>query len=398
MNGGSDEQAGMTSPAEILSELIRVPSVNPAHSDNALITGERRMADALSLLLQKRGFAVERREDSGPERPAILAAAGSAQASRTLLFEAHLDTVGVDNMTIAPFDGFERDGRIYGRGACDMKGSTAALLHALTPARIEALVRRGVRLMVVGAPDEECGTKGATTLAANGVRADHAVILEPTRCIPVVAHKGAYWYDVLLHGRGGHGSQPQAGVSTNEALARLLPELLRAHKALQQMYTHPLLGQSTLNLGKITGGHIYNIIPDRTLVQLDRRVIPNEPPELFEQAVRHILDELMLEKRILGGSCQRVNDTPAFSTNPEAALPQTLLNAIEHVTGHRPACYGTSWVSDASPFSRVCGQTVVFGPGDITQAHTEDEFIEIAALEEGAAILARFLDVYGLDA
>jgi len=394
MNRGSDEQTDMKSPGEILCELIRVPSVNPAHSDNTSITGERRMAEALSQHLAERGFAVEFRTDSGPGRPAVVATAGPENARRTLLFEAHLDTVGVDNMTIPPFEGYVRDGRICGRGACDMKGSTAALLHALTPARIGALARRGIRLLVVGAPDEECGTKGATTLAANGLRADHAVVLEPTRCIPVVAHKGAYWYDLLLQGRGGHGSQPQSGVSTNEALARLLPELLRAHKALQNMHEHPLLGHSSLNIGKITGGHIYNIIPDKTLLQLDRRVIPNEPPELFEQAVLHILDELTKEKRLLGGSCRRVNETPAFSTDPKADLPQTLLQAIQDVTGTRPDCEGTSWVSDASPLSRVCGQTVVFGPGDIAQAHTEDEFIEISALEEGSAILGRFLDIY----
>lgn len=386
----------MTSPAELLRELIRVPSVNPAHSDNALITGEHRMADALSALLSERGFEVTRHEKHGPDRPAVVAVAGSADAPRSLMFEVHLDTVGVDHMTIAPFVGFERDGRIYGRGACDMKGSTAALLHALTPERIDALCQRGIRLMVVGAPDEECGTKGAATLAANGVRADHAVILEPTRCRPVVAHKGAYWYDVTLRGRSGHGSQPQSGVSTNEALARLLPELLRGHKALQKMHSHPLLGQSALNIGKVSGGNIYNIIPDLTRIQLDRRVIPTESPELFEQALTHLLDELKRENRILSGEWARVNDTPAFATDPDAALPQALLNAIESVTGARPPCEGTSWVSDASPFSRVCGQTIVFGPGDIAQAHTADEFIEIDELNRGAAILGRFLESYGL--
>jgi acetylornithine deacetylase len=273
-----------------------------------------------------------------------------------------------------------------------MKGSTAALLHALAPERVRASAARGIRLLVVGAPDEECGTLGATTLARQGIRADRAIILEPTRCRPVIAHKGAYWYEVTLEGRSGHGSQPQSGVSTNEALARILPEMLRAHKALQAMHPHPLLGQSTLNFGRIEGGLTYNIIPDRTVLQLDRRLVPNEAPELFENAVHHILDELVKEGRLLGGHCQLSNRTPAFATDPDSALVQRLQGAIAAVTGHTPAAEGTSWVSDASPFSQVCGETLVFGPGDIAQAHTADEFIDLEELNKGAAIFARFLD------
>ncbi|MCC5843958.1 MAG: M20/M25/M40 family metallo-hydrolase [Verrucomicrobia bacterium] len=381
---------------QLLRDLIRVPSVNPAHTSDPAIRGERRMADALQTLFTERGLVTERIDTPDPERPAVLGRADAPVPKQTLMFEVHLDTVGIDNMTLPPFEGILRDNRMYGRGACDMKGATAALLYALTPERIRALNARGVSLLIVGAPDEECGTKGAETLAASGVRADHAVILEPTRCRPVVAHKGANWYDIVLRGRSGHGSQPEAGISTHEALARILPEILRAHKALQQMHSHPLLGVSSLNIGRISGGHTYNIIPDHTLIQLDRRVIPTEDPALFEQAVQHILDELIREGRLLSGTVTRVNQTAAFATNPGDTLPQSLLDAVESVTGQRPACEGTSWVSDAAPFSTVCGQTLVFGPGDIAQAHTEDEFIDLTALETGAAILARFLDDYGV--
>lgn len=388
----------MSSPPlhHLLQELIRIPSVNPAHSADPAICGERRMADALAHLFSERGLVTTRLDHPDPDRPAILGRADAPGAVRTLMIEVHLDTVGVDHMTIPPFEGLLRDNRIYGRGACDMKGPTAALLYALTPGRIQALNARGVSLLLVGAPDEECGTKGAQALAARGIRADDAIILEPTRCRPVVAHKGANWYDLVLRGRSGHGSQPEAGVSTHEALARLLPEILRAHKALQQMHRHSLLGVSSLNIGRISGGHAHNIIPDHTLVQLDRRVIPSESPVLFEQAVQHILDELIREGRLISGTLSRVNQTAAFSTAPETRLPQSLLDAIEAVTGSRPACEGTSWVSDAAPFSTVCGQTLVFGPGDIAQAHTEDEFIDLTELETGAEILGRFLDGYGV--
>lgn len=379
---------------DLLAELIRVPSVNPDHQPAPGQGGERRMAETLSTLLQARGFDVQWLEAHGIDRPAIVATAGPENAVRSLMFEVHLDTVGVAHMTRPPFEGCVEGGRVYGRGACDMKGATAALLHVLDADRVRRVTEAGVRLMVVGAPDEECGTKGATTLAGLGIRADHAVVLEPTRCRVVTAHKGANWYDIALRGRSGHGSQPESGVSTLEALARLLPEILRAHKALRDMYVHPLLGRATLNIGHIEGGRTYNIIPDHALIQIDRRVLPEEKPEFFEQAVRHILDELIREGRLLHGACTRVQQNPAFATDPQATLPSALLDAIEFVTNERPACEGTSWMSDAAPFSRVCGQTVVFGPGDIAQAHTADEYIEIEQLERGAAIFARFLDQY----
>jgi len=387
----------MQTAAELLQFLIRIPSVNPAHAVEAELTGEKRMADALEALLRDRGMSVTRLEQLaglGPERPAIVATAGDASAPHSLLVEVHLDTVGVANMTLPPFEGYEENGRIYGRGACDMKGSIAAFLTALTPDRVQALCARGVRLIVVGAPDEECGTKGAMQLAAAGIRAEDALVLEPTRCQPVIAHKGACWYEILLKGRSGHGSQPEKGVSTNEALARLLPELLRSHKALQQMYPHPLLGQSTLNIGRISGGHTFNIIPDQTLVQLDRRVVPNEPPELFEQSVRHMLEECIREGRLLDGKFGAVNLTPAFATPAEAPLVRQLQQAIQRQTGSLPAPLGTSWVSDAAQFGRVCGATVVFGPGDIAQAHTEDEWISLESLTLGTQIFADFLDHY----
>ena len=379
------------SPAQILRDLIAVPSVNPAHSRDPSICGELRMAETLARLLAERGFSVEILDNYQPERPSVIAHAGPADGP-SLMFEVHLDTVGVDHMSIDPFQARIEEGRLYGRGACDMKGATAALLHALSPERVRAIAARGIRLLVVGAPDEECGTLGATTLAAQGIRADRALILEPTRCRPVIAHKGAYWYEVILHGRAGHGSQPQSGVSTNEALARLLPEILRAHKALQDMFIHPVLGCSSLNFGRIEGGHTYNIIPDRTLLQLDRRVVPNEAPELFENALRHILQELMRDGKLLSADCRLSSRTPAFATPADSSLVRQLQDAIHGVTGERPAPEGTSWVSDASPFAQVCGETLVFGPGDIAQAHTANEYITLEQLDQAAAIFARFLD------
>ncbi|MDF3128761.1 M20/M25/M40 family metallo-hydrolase [Kiritimatiellaeota bacterium B1221] len=377
---------------EILSLLIATPSVNPAHSHNPDITGEKHMAELFIQLFNDFGLEVEILYPIGPDRPAVIGRSQPARIRSTLMFEMHLDTVSVSGMTVDPFSPKIHDNKIYGRGACDMKGSMAALFYALNPERIQALADRGIQLMLVGAPDEEAGLVGATHLAAEGLRADHAIILEPTRCLPVIAHKSARKYQVDLYGRAGHGSQPKSGVSTNTALAQFLPGILNIHADLNQKYQHLLLGKSSLNLGKISGGDSFNIIPDHTQLLLDRRVIPNEPPHLFHDQVNQLLRTMIEQKILVGGDMHLHRQSQAFSTDEQSPLVKSLQTAITRVTGEPAPCGGTSWVSDASPFSTTCGQVLVFGPGDIDQAHTENEYIEISQLERGAAILGDFLD------
>jgi acetylornithine deacetylase len=376
---------------DLLTDALALPSVNPAHGDDPSLCGEERMADWLQAQLEERGLQVERLSPIGPGRPAVVGRNAPADPVRSLMIEVHLDTVGTSGMTVDPFKAEIRDGRLYGRGSCDMKGSTCAFLAALTVERIQALTDRGIQLLVVGAPDEETGLTGSEQLVNDGLRADDAVILEPTRCAPVIAHKGAFWYEVVLEGVAGHGSQPEKGVSTIEALTTFLPELYRIHREEAERYDHPLLGSSTLNVGRIEGGKTFNVIPDHTRLELDRRVVAGEDPGEFEDRVTDLLSGMVDRGTLTKGSIRRVSSTPPFQTDPESALVRTLQDAI---TGEGPA-YGTSWVSDASMFSRVCANTVVFGPGDIAQAHTVDEYIELEQLEKGSAVFARFLERYG---
>ena len=376
---------------QLLKEAIAVPSVNPAHGDDPAVSNERRMADWLQAQMETRGLSVERIPLMGPERPAIIGRNAPAEAKRSLMLEVHLDTVGTAGMTVDPFGGVIEDGKLYGRGACDMKGSTCALLAALTPERIQSLTDRGIQLLFVGAPDEETGLTGSRQLAEQGLRADDAVILEPTRCVPVIAHKGAHWYELTLEGIAGHGSQPEKGVSTHEALSRLLPELYRIHEEEASAHPHALLGTSTLNIGRIEGGKTFNVIPDFTRLELDRRVVAGEDPSRFEQRVSAKLEELVTEGLLVSGALTAVGRTPAFATSDTSPLVNSFLSLLDD--GVEPE--GTSWVSDASSFSDACEATVVFGPGDIAQAHTVDEFITLEQLERGERIFADFLDGYG---
>jgi acetylornithine deacetylase/succinyl-diaminopimelate desuccinylase-like protein len=383
----------LTSCIDLLTEAVSIPSVNPAHGDDPSVCGESRMADWLRARLEERGLTVESLNPMGPDRPAVVGRNQPAHPVRSLMIEIHLDTVGVSGMTVDPFAGTVQAGRLYGRGSCDMKGSTCAFLTALTPERIQSLTDRNIQLLVVGAPDEETGLTGSQRLVEQGLRADDAVILEPTRCMPVIAHKGAFWYEVVLNGRAGHGSQPEKGTSTHQALAEFLPELYRIHQEEATKHVHPLLGSSTLNIGRIDGGRTFNVIPDHTRLELDRRVVAGEDPEAFAGRVHEVIVDMAHKKQLTGGHISCVSKTPPFQTDPESVLVQLLRSAIDGDS--TPS--GTSWVSDASMFSTVCGNTVVFGPGDITQAHTVDEYIELEQLETGIGVFARFLDAYGTD-
>lgn len=381
----------MKSARDLLAEAVATPSVNPAHGDDASLCGELRMADWLQQQLEDRRLRVERLTPIGPARPALIGRNAVENPVRTLMIEVHLDTVGTSGMTVDPFGAVVKDGKLYGRGSCDMKGATCAFLAALTPERSRALSDRGVALMVVGAPDEETGLTGSQKLVEQGVRADDAVVLEPTRCAPVIAHKGACWYEVILEGLAGHGSQPEKGVSTHEALAQLLPIIYRIHQEEAGNHVHPLLGSSTLNIGRIDGGKTFNVIPDRTRLELDRRVVAGESPAVFADRVAAEIDRLIQNGDLTGGEIRGVSETSPFETGATSSLVRTLQEAI----GVETSLVGTSWVSDASMFSPVCGQTVVFGPGDIAQAHTVDEYIELAQLEKGTAVFERFLEIYG---
>ena len=381
----------MSSALHLLHEAIAIPSVNPSHGDAPELSGELRMAKWFQHQLEERSLNVELKDIMGPERPAVIGQNEVSNPTRSLMIEVHLDTVGTSGMTVDPFAGTVREGKIYGRGACDMKGSTCAMLAALTTERIETLTQRGIKLLLVGAPDEETGLSGSRILAKEGLRADDAVILEPTRCQPVIAHKGAFWYELTLQGLAGHGSQPEKGVSTHEALATLLPELYRIHHQEADAHVHPLLGTSTLNIGRIEGGKTFNVIPDHTRLELDRRVVAGEDPARFAHRISGLLDRMTRDGHLTGGTLRLVGETPPFETHPESSLIQALQVAV----GENSSLQGTSWVSDASMFSQVCENTVVFGPGDIAQAHTVDEFIELEQLDKGVEIFGRFLDAYG---
>lgn len=374
---------------ELARKLVSIPSVNPLlDGGDAAISGERRLAEFLRDDLAARGFAVEFVEITAG-RPNVVARSGPEHPRRHLIIEAHLDTQGIQGMTVPPFEGEMRDGRLYGRGACDMKGPMAAALVNLTPERLQRLSHAGVALTFIGAIGEETGNIGALELAGRGFGADEILVLEPTDLHIVHAHKGAFWFEVEAKGVAAHGSNPDKGINAITGIANVMTLLQRQTD--NTRIVNDLLGRPTVNFGIIQGGTSINIVPERCVVQVDRRTIPGETGEAILTKLREGIKRLVKDEQLADAHVRVIKEGVPFQTTADSRLVKRLGAACAGL-GVAPVTEGAAWYSDAGPFAATCREVAVFGPGSIKQAHTADEYIDIAELEMGACVIGDFLD------
>jgi acetylornithine deacetylase ArgE len=372
-------------PIDLLRDLVALPSVNPMgrHVQGPEYL-ERQVTDYLDSFFHKLGVASER-QTVAPGRDNILARYASPGAERTLLLEVHQDTVPADGMTIAPFGARVDSGRLYGRGACDIKGGMAAMLAAF--ARLVQTKPRGAMNVVLACTvDEEHTFLGVQELVQRGIRADFAVIAEPTQLHIVNAHKGVARLILTTTGRACHSSRPDQGVSAIYRMGRVLVAIQRFADNLQKGHADPLLGPPTLSVGRIEGGVSVNTVPDSCRIEIDRRVIPGEDPALSADELLRFLREAGIDFDL---DCPRPwMSMPALAATGSEEIVQRLGRAIDSVTGSHqvmPVPYGT----DASTIARAGIPAVVFGPGDIAQAHTKDEWVSLEEVEKASEILFR---------
>ncbi len=372
------------SATELLRQAVAIPSVNPALAGDDAIRGEARMVEWLEPWFAARGFRTQR-VGKTPGRPNLLARFGAAAPAKTILFESHLDTVGVSGFQGDPFALREEGGRLYGRGACDTKGPLAAFLAALDGEVLAALSESATQIAWLGAIGEETGNLGAEEAVAEGLRADECIVLEPTDLHIVHAHKGACWFTVATRGRAAHASDPARGdnaILKMPAIWRLLEE---EKEAAAKDFSDSLLGRPTVSVGTIHGGTGTNIVPDRCEIQVDRRLMPGE-------TAANVLAGLRKHLAAVPGGVEMslLKEGLPFRTGADADIVRRFSAAIE-AAGETPVREGAAWCSDAGPLAPVCGGTLVWGPGAIAQAHTADEYIERASLEAGREILRRYL-------
>lgn len=366
---------------DLLRELVSVPSVNPVYPDG---TGEGELARRVADYLRDVGADV-RLVEVLPGRPNVLAELGGE--GPRLLLSAHLDTVQATGMTVAPFAGEVRDGRLFGRGACDTKASLAAMLGALREA-----VRSGqlcCRVLFAALVDEEVGFAGSRALAASGLHLDGAVFGEPTDLRLVTAHKGVVRFYVRTTGRAAHSATPHLGVNAIEGMARILPLLSQVPEPRPD---HPVLGAPTVCVTEIHGGTGRNTVPDRCQVHVDRRLLPQEDG----QAVWRSLRELVLSSQEAASFPGAVEFEPPYLLAPGMETPQeawvvrALAQAVRAVVGEA-VHVGAPYATDAGHVAQAGVPCVVFGPGSAAEAHTASESVPLDQVEAATRILYELL-------
>ncbi len=371
----------------LLQQLIRIPSVNPDNTapDQAGVTHEQTLADFLANWLSDIGADVAL-EEIQPRRPNLIARFAPLDGRPRILLGPHLDTVGVENMTIDPFSGEIRDGRIWGRGASDTKGPMAAMLEALRENK-DILSELPTAIDFIAFMGEEASQHGSKDFGKkHAAHYQFAIVGEPTSMDVVHITKGSLWASLTATGTAAHSSQPQLG---DNAILKLTSALHILHDSLVPTlasYRNEILGPCTLNIGTISGGTRPNIVPDHARATIDIR----QTPELHSsggalQLLCQTIAELHLPLEI-----DYAHENPPMKTDAENPFIRRLLS-----TDPRTQLTGAPWFSDAAHLSAAGIPSICLGPGSIDQAHTKDEYLDLLLLAEAQTFFSKFVRSLG---
>jgi acetylornithine deacetylase len=375
-------------PVALTASLVAIDSRNPSLVPDG--PGELACATHLAGVLHAWGFAVSLQEIA-PGRANVIARIGPT--GRTpLILNGHLDVVGVDGMSHAPFVPEVRDGNLFGRGSTDMKGGVAAMCVAA--ARAAARGSLASEIIVTAVCDEEYESIGTRALLAQGLRATGAIITEPTRMAIAPAHKGFAWIEVVLHGRAAHGSRYDVGIDANRHAGLLLAALDQYERDVLTSRVHPLLGRASLHASSIAGGTGWSTYAERCALRLERRTLPGESGEQALADIRALCDTLAASRPDFRADVALVCAQPPLDLDGEAPLIASMRAACT-AAGVAPTIAGLSCWTDAALFAEAGIPALCFGPGDISRAHSATEWVEIADLERATAILEAVCEGWG---
>lgn len=369
-------------PVALTQLLVRIDSQNPSLVPGA--AGETAVAKALGAVLEAWGFDCRLDRVDG-ERCNLVARIGRP-GGRSLMFNGHLDVVGVSGMTHPPFGGEKRDGRIYGRGSADMKSGIAAMCCAALRANEAGM---NGEIIIAAVIDEEFSSLGTRALIASGVRADAAIVTEPTRLAIMPAHKGFVWADVSFTGRAAHGSRWELGVDAIAHAGLFLAELDRYDREVLSKRSHHLLGRPSVHASRVSGGTEMSTYPDRCDLSIERRTIPGETADQVTAELKSI--------------CERIRATrPEFNADLKITLAQSPSDVAESAPVVRQlgaalakcnlpsSIEGMSAWTDAALLNEAGIPAICFGPGDISLAHAAEEFVPVQEIEDATHGLMQF--------
>jgi len=364
-----------------LQDLVRINSVNPRLDPAA--PGEPAIAAYVAGALDHLGLEVFRHEPE-PGRISVVGRLRGSRPGRSLMLNAHADTVDVAGMD-EPFSGDIRGGRLYGRGAYDMKGGLAAMMAAVK-ALVDAGRPHAGEILLAAVADEEYASLGTQDLVAR-YHPDGAIVTEPTALDICLAHKGFAWFDVTTRGLAAHGSRFDLGIDANMRMGRVLADLDVLEKDLRARTPHPLVGPPSLHAATLSGGSGLSTYAASCRLQIERRTIPGERAERVIEEIESILHRQMARDPGFEAELTVVLVREPFEVAPGAPIVRALTEASTAVLGRRPAYVGqTPWM-DAALLSAAGAETVIMGATG-AGAHAKEEWVELASVHQLARCLA----------
>lgn len=366
---------------ETLKNLVRINSINPELVPGA--PGEVIIAEHIARELTELGLE-PRIQELKPKRCNVIAVHKGRGGGRNLMLNGHMDTVGVEGMT-NPFAAEIKDGKLYGRGAQDMKGSLAAMLAAF-----KALSDTGTQLkgdlIFTAVADEEHGSLGTEHIVKN-YTADAAVVTEPSGLEIGLAHRGFYVFEITTKGFATHGSLFQEGIDANMHMGRIMTELDRLSRALLQGPKHPLIGPPSLHIPLVHGGQGLFIYSDKCTLSVERRTLPDETHEDVMKEMESVLDRVRKEDSTVDVTFKEIIHRDGYEIEPEAEIVQILTKTASHVLRSKPVYAGHQWWEDSAILGDAGIATVIFGPKG-AGAHSHEEWVDIQSVCDTASILA----------
>lgn len=370
---------------ELTAKLVSIDSTNPSLSPAA--AGEQEIAAFVADWCRDRSLDVRIVDADG--RPSVVAVARGTGGGRSLILNGHLDTVGVDGMD-DPFLPRIDGGRMYGRGAGDMKASVAAMMVTLASTRTIAL--RGDVVMTAVA-DEEAYSVGTTAVLDSGVTADAAIVTEPTNGDVLVAHKGFVWADVIARGRAAHGSRPEDGLDAITKMGAFLQGLEQLQAELDQRKGDPLLGSGSVHASVIAGGREMSSYPATCRLGVERRTVPGETARSVITELEDIAERCRRADPGFQATVDLTFERRPFSIDVGHEIVELVRAVAARTSGRRPRISGSAGWMDAALLGERSIPTVIYGPagGDF---HGDDEWVDVASIEACAEVLTEVAKAY----
>jgi acetylornithine deacetylase len=360
---------------DLLKKLVSINSVNPSLVDGA--SGEGEIAQFIAEFMQDIGLKIHR-EEVEPGRPNVVGILEGSGKGPVLMLNGHMDTVGIDYMDIDPLDPVVKDGKLYGRGAYDMKAGLVAMLSA-AKAIVDSKINLYGDLIVAAVCDEEYASIGTERLIEKFVP-DAAIITEPTELEIVIAHKGFAWIDIETYGVAAHGSMPQEGIDAIVNMGKVLVELENLQNGPLQKKSHELVGTPSIHSSIIKGGREPSTYPDHCKLQVERRLIPGEKRKDVEIEIQRIIDSISKTNPQFKGKFNITFMRGPMQISPQEKICQILSENIEKITGTSPKFVGRPYWLDSEIIWKKGVPVAAFGPRG-GGAHSAIEYIELDSVD-----------------